>query len=113
MLYDYYNSHFSFRQVSDQAKAAYPIEHQAATRRTILPNHKDNEPFVRHYQAELLRRADHYRLVTSARPRQQRQWTLWFRLAVAWFGRRLIVVGQAMQPRAELPPAEEPSAQNI
>ncbi len=77
-----------------------------------MPNQKDNEPFVRHYQAELMRRADHHRLVTIARPRQQRQWMLWFRLAVAWFGRRLIEAGQAMQQPVELP-AEEASTQNI
>jgi hypothetical protein len=74
-----------------------------------MPNQTDNEPYVRYYQAELMRRADHHRLVTTAQPRQPRRWRLWFWSAVAWFGRRLVAVGQAMQPRVELPPAEESS----
>ncbi len=83
-----------------------------------MPNQKDNEPLVRHYQAELMRRADHHRLVTIARPRPQRQWMLWFshrvyRPALAWFGRRLIEAGQAMQPPVEVLPTEDASPQNI
>jgi hypothetical protein len=71
-----------------------------------MPNDRSNELYVQARQAEMMHTAQRHRLIAEVRPIRPRAAQFparIYHMALAWFGRRLVTLGQVLQQKAKFP----------